>query len=203
MRMSCTTTKKQGSISSNSNCMLYCVWYWCVTVSSFVDCFFFVFRAYYTELGNIVVAGASVAIEKGQKDKYHMFLLLLWIVIGVTDVPDVGKCKAYYTTYSCRKRKKMSFSSPSPPPPSSSSLSSPCCACIYVWKLFCLVHLALFFHIHVYVYAYTLLYGTRVCSKYMLESCMRTCMWGIFSSSIRHWFIMCSLFRCFSRSMRT
>lgn len=169
-----TSTKKQGSISSNSNCMPHWVWYWCVTVSSFVGCFlYYVHIIRNSTRYSVVVVGASAAIEKGQKDKYHMFLLLLWIVIGVTDVSDVGKCKAYYTTHSCRKRKKISFSSPSPP-----SLSSPCCgACIYVWKLFCSVHLVLFFpHIHVYVYAYTPLYGTQVCWKCMLELCMRTCM---------------------------
>lgn len=38
-----------------------------------------------------------VATEKGQKDKYHMFCCYFWIVIGVTDVVDVGECEDLYS----------------------------------------------------------------------------------------------------------
>lgn len=77
---------QRGSIGSNS--ILYCVELMCdgsfhiflLRVARRIVVRICYCRWYYI---------GGIANEKGQKDKYHMFLLLLWILIGVTDVANV------------------------------------------------------------------------------------------------------------------
>lgn len=67
-----------------------------------------------------------VATEKGQKDKYHMFCCYFWIVIGVTDVVDVGECEDLYSVCIHEYVKRQIFDVV--------LLPSWQCQVIYVWK---------------------------------------------------------------------
>lgn len=72
--------------------MLLCV---CVLFSNIFFCSIVRSSVHNNMIWNLAIV--VVATEKGQKDKYHMFCCYFWIVIGVTDVVDVGECEDLYS----------------------------------------------------------------------------------------------------------